>query len=66
LHEYQLGRARDTPKESVEYRQDLLGNFEGRKHYEWQIPEKRRWLRKIQKVDMWEREQRRYWFRTYM
>jgi hypothetical protein len=57
LHEYKLGRARDAPKESVEYRQYLLSNFEGRKYYEWEFPERRWLLRNVQKVDMWEREQ---------
>ena len=42
LHEYKLGRVRDAPKESVEYRQYLLSNFEGRKYHEWKFPE-RRW-----------------------
>jgi hypothetical protein len=64
LHEYELGRARDAPKKGVKYGQYLLGDFDGRKHYEWELPEKEWWLRKIQKVDMWEREQRRYWFRA--
>jgi hypothetical protein len=57
LHEYKLGRARDAPKESVEYRQYLLSNFEGRKYYEWEFPERGWLLRNIQKSDMWEREQ---------
>jgi hypothetical protein len=39
LHEYKLGRVRDAPKESVEDRQYLLSNFEGRKYYEWEFPE---------------------------
>jgi hypothetical protein len=60
LDEYELGRARNAPKESVKYGQYLLCNFDGRKRYEWELPEKGWWLRKIQKVDMWEREQRRY------
>jgi len=62
LCEYELGRMRDPPEESDQYGQHLLGDFEGRRHYEWQFSEKRRRLRKIEKVDVREREQRRYRF----
>jgi len=64
LHEYELGRARDAPEESAEYGPYLVSDFDGRNHYERQLSQKWRWLRKIQKVDVREREQRWYRFRA--
>jgi len=62
LHEYELGRVRDAPEESAEYGPYLVSDFDGRNHYERQLSQKWRWLRKIQKVDVREREQR--WYRV--
>ena len=64
LNQKELGRVGDAPEESAKDREYLLGYFNGCENDERQLSEKGRWLRKVQKVDMRKRKQRRHRFRA--